>query len=63
MPILTVEGPAVADLEKKRKFVAETSRAAAELFSMPVESIVVILKENDPSNVGVGGTLVSDRNV
>lgn len=61
MPIITVEGPRVADLEIKRKLVAELTDAAARAFSMPKESMIVVLRENSPDNVSVGGCLVCDR--
>lgn len=62
MPIITVDGPRVADVAKKREFVKKVTDAAADLFSdIPRDAIVVILKENVPENVAVGGELVCDR--
>ena len=61
MPTIIVEGPPLADLDKKRKLVAEMSAAASEAYAIPVEAMVVIIKESPPENVGVGGRLIVDR--
>lgn len=61
MPNITVEGPPVADLDKKRKFVDKLTTAAAEAYELPKQAIVVLLKENRPENVAVGGELLIDR--
>ena len=61
MPTITVEGPKTADLEKKRSLVKMLTAAAVEFYGFPAETIVVVIKENDPVNVGVGGILVADR--
>jgi 4-oxalocrotonate tautomerase len=61
MPNITVDGPAIRDLDKKRELVRSMTDAAVKAFSLPAEAIVVILKENPPENVGVGGELLVDR--
>ena len=61
MPNITVEGPPIADLDKKRKFVERLTSAATETYGLPKEKIVVLIKENSPENVGVGGELIIDR--
>jgi len=61
MPVISIEGPKVDDLEKKRKFVESVTKAAAELYSLPEESIVILLKENRQDNVAVGGKLLIDK--
>ena len=35
--------------------------AATKFYGVPKESIVVVIKENSPDNVGVGGQLIIDR--
>ena len=60
MPIITVSGPA-ADVERKRKLAEGLTRVAAEAFGLPVEAFVVIIQENPPENVGLGGVLLVDR--
>jgi 4-oxalocrotonate tautomerase len=61
MPTIIVEGPPLTDIDKKRKLVAETSASAAAAYGLPVEAMVVIIKVNQPENVGVGGRLLADR--
>ncbi len=61
MPLITVEGPGIKDLDKKRVMVKKITNAAAKAFGFSKDDIVVIIKENLPENVGVGGELVADR--
>jgi len=61
MPILTLEGPPIRDLETRRDLVAEVTAAAAKAYSLPKEKIIVLLRENLPEQVAVGGELLSDR--
>ena len=61
MPNISVEGPVITDVDKKRILVQELTEAAAKAYDLPKESIVVLIKENSPENVGVGGKLVIDR--
>lgn len=61
MPIVTVHGPRVEDTDKKREFVGTVTEAASNMFGLPTQSIVVLLRETDPENVGVGGELIVDR--
>jgi len=61
MPNITVEGPPIVDLDKKRKFVSVLTDAASEAYNLPKQVIVLLLKENSPENVAVGGELIVDR--
>ncbi|MBC7238391.1 MAG: 2-hydroxymuconate tautomerase family protein [Chloroflexi bacterium] len=61
MPNIVIEGPILKDMEKKRKLVEKVTEAAVEAYGLPKEAIVVIIKENPPENVGVGGKLIADR--
>ena len=61
MPNITVEGPPIKDLDKKRAFVRELTDAAVKVYGLPRDVIVVLIKENQPENVGVGGELLVDR--
>lgn len=49
------------DPDKKRALVREMSVCAARAFDLPVEAMVVLIHENPPDNVGVGGALLADR--
>ncbi|PLY01425.1 MAG: 4-oxalocrotonate tautomerase [Desulfuromonas sp.] len=61
MPIITVDGPKVADLDSKRTFVQQMTAAASTMFDLPPETIIILFKENTPEDVSVGGTLIIDR--
>lgn len=61
MPVINIDGPAIKDIEKKRTLVKELTDAAVKAYGLPRGSIIVLVKENPPENVGVGGELVSDR--
>jgi 4-oxalocrotonate tautomerase len=60
MPIVTVSGPAL-DLARKRDLARDLTQAAAKAFDRPPEQIIVLIQENPPENVAIGGTLVADR--
>jgi 4-oxalocrotonate tautomerase len=61
MPTITVEGPPITDIEKKRSLVTEVTSAATKAYGLPKDVIVVVIKENSPENVSVGGQLIVDR--
>ena len=35
--------------------------AAVKAYGLPKQTIVILIKENDPDNVGIGGELLADR--
>ena len=61
MPVITIEGPRIADLVTKRKLALEFTEAASAAFGLPKETIVVILHETSPECVASGGELICDR--
>ena len=60
MPIIRVDGPPVANIDKKREFVRVVTDAASEFYGLPKQIIVVIIQENKQENVGSGGELILD---
>jgi len=60
MPLIRIDGPKIS-VDKKRRLVEELTDAAVNAYEMDREHIVVLIRENAPENVGVGGELVSDR--
>ncbi len=58
MPTITVEGPALST-DSKRELVRRFTETAREVYD--IEDIIVLIKENPPENVGVGGQLIADR--
>ncbi len=61
MPNITIEGPRIPDINVKRVLVKELTDAAEKAYNIPREHIVVIIKANEPDDVGTGGVLVADR--
>jgi len=61
MPNIIIEGPPIKELDRKRKLAKEVTEAAAQGYGLPKEIIVVLIKENSPENVSVGGELILDR--
>lgn len=61
MPVISMEGPAIQDLDKKRKLARLVTEAAAEAYGLPAASIIILFKENSTDNVSVGGQLIIDR--
>ena len=61
MPTVTIEGPPLKDIDTKRTLTREMTEAATKAYHLPKDVIVVIIKENLPENVSVGGQLIMDR--
>ena len=61
MPNIIINGPLSKDLDKKREFVKELTNAATKFYGITPQAISVVIKENPPENVGVGGELVVDK--
>jgi 4-oxalocrotonate tautomerase len=61
MPNISIEGPKIKDLDKKRVLIKEMTDAAVKAYALPKEAIVILIKENLPENVGIGGQLIADR--
>lgn len=59
MPIISVEGPPIKEIERKRQLVKELTDVAAKIYK--IEHIVVLIRENAPENVGVNGKLIADQ--
>ncbi|HHY46476.1 MAG TPA: 2-hydroxymuconate tautomerase family protein [Firmicutes bacterium] len=60
MPYISIEGPHLRR-EQKAELVREFTEAASRIMNIPREAFVVMIKENDAENVGVGGRLLADR--
>ena len=60
MPCITIDGPRL-ELARKRELVREVTEAAVKAYGLPKEAMVIVLKENLPENVGVGGELLIDK--
>jgi 4-oxalocrotonate tautomerase len=60
MPVITVEGPKMSK-EQKSKLVKAFAETASEVMGIPVEAMVILIREVEGENVGVGNILLCDR--
>jgi 4-oxalocrotonate tautomerase len=60
MPNVYVEGPPITD-EQKREMSIEMTDTAARVYGLPKQAMIVVIKENPPENVCVGGRMVCDE--
>lgn len=60
MPIITIEGPPIRDIDTRRALVRELTEAGARAYGMPAEKMIVLIRENNPEQVAVGGELIAD---
>lgn len=61
MPNIIIDGPKIRDIYVKRELVKEVTDALEKAYKLPRDVYIVLIKENDPENVGVGGKLIVDR--
>ena len=61
MPSVIIDGPKIDSLKIKRVLVREVTDALEKAYGLPRDIYVVLIKENSPENVGVGGRLVLDK--
>ena len=59
MPIVKVEAGKL-NRELKKQLVDELTGSVSRILKTPEASVNVVLKENDPDNIGVGGKLLSE---
>jgi len=59
MPVITMDGPKLSK-EKKAELVKEFSQTASRITGIPVDAMIVIIREVDSENVGVGDCLLCD---
>jgi len=60
MPNVYVDGPPM-EVDKKRQLTGEITDALERAYGFPRQAFVVIIRENPPENVCVGGELLCDR--
>lgn len=62
MPIIIVEGPP-RDVETKRRLVEQFTTIFKEIYGYPQDfsHISVIIRENNPENIGTNGKLLIDK--
>ncbi len=60
MPTIMIDGPAIPSIELKRKLVKGLTEVAAAVYGFDKKIITVLIRENEPENVGSGGRLIAD---
>lgn len=60
MPVITLEAGKL-NKEQKSKLVKELTTSAANIMNVPEEAFIILIKESERENIGVGGKLLSDR--
>lgn len=58
MPFIKIEG-GIINKEQKERLISEFTRVASETLCIPEDAFVVLIKENDMDNWGVGGKVLS----
>jgi 4-oxalocrotonate tautomerase len=60
MPVITIDAPPMSK-ERKRELVSVFANTASEILELPVSAMVIIINEVESENVGVGDSLLCDR--
>lgn len=58
MPFIQLEGGKI-DKYQKEKLISEFTRVASETLGIAEDAFIVLIKENDTDNWGVGGKVLS----
>jgi len=61
MPKVTIEGPKIDNLEIEKVLIEEIADVSEKAYSLPRQTYIVLIKENLPENVSVGGQLISEK--
>jgi 4-oxalocrotonate tautomerase len=60
MPVITVEAGQLGN-NQKRELVTTLTKAAADIMKVPEQYYMVLIKENYPENIGVGGVWLPEK--
>ena len=60
MPVITFDGGKLSK-EQKAALVQQFTETAQKVTGIRKEAFVIIIRENERENIGVGGGLLSDR--
>ncbi|MHB1652040.1 MAG: 4-oxalocrotonate tautomerase DmpI [Desulfitobacteriaceae bacterium] len=58
MPFIKLEAGRI-DKEKKEKLISEFTRVASETLGIPEDAFIVLIKENEMDNWGLGGKVLT----
>jgi 4-oxalocrotonate tautomerase len=59
MPVITIEGPSLTK-EQKAELVKNFAETASKVMGLPTDAMVIIIREVEAENVGVGNCLLCD---
>lgn len=59
MPVIRMSGPKLSK-EEKAELIKKFTETASQVTDIPEKAFVVLLEENNPDNVGVGGAQLSE---
>jgi 4-oxalocrotonate tautomerase len=62
MPVITVEG-AHLRYEQKKLLVESLTKIASAIMGVSEKNYIVLIKENDADNIGLGGMVLSQLNL
>ncbi|MBB3187825.1 4-oxalocrotonate tautomerase DmpI [Microbacter margulisiae] len=60
MPVISVEGSKLTK-EQKSELIASLTEVASKIMNVRKEAYIVLIKENDMDNIGVGGIALSGK--
>ncbi len=60
MPVISVEGSKLTK-EQKSDLIASLTEVASKIMNVNKEAYIVLIKENDMDNIGVGGVVLSEK--
>ena len=61
MPVVAIAGNPGISIEKKEKMIKEVSKAVAEAYDLPIETVTVLIQAFNPEDVGAGGVMLSKK--
>lgn len=61
MPLVTIEGPSGVSKECKKELIENVSKVVSDAYNIPIQAINVVIYENQPDNIGVGGKQLSEK--
>lgn len=58
MPYISIEAGKMSK-EQKEAIISRFTKTASEILKIPESAFMVMIKENDPDNIGTGGKMLS----
>lgn len=60
MPVISIEGSHLTK-EQKQELIVALTEVASNIMKVNKDAYVVVIKENDMDNIGVGGIMLSEK--